>query len=305
MNIVSTDELRLVEAQEISTGTSAEVLMERAGWEAARLINREYSFVRSAHIWVGKGHNGGDGLVIARALASIGWDVQVWLMLPEAEIGELPRRKLAELKEEFPELSVQSGEEHRVWPRTDEILVDALMGIGAKGDLRGSLRQRVEEINQARKLRFFRVVSVDTPSGLHEGSRSLDESTVGENQAVVADLTVTIWVRERLFIPGGIGALGGSNPGRPHFSIPPHPQFTGRGDCGLGDPASSAAAKCDGLQKFPRARLDHRGLPRIDRCAPVDLASVSASGRRLGYAGGAVANLSDCGRLGFASGHGL
>ncbi len=192
MKILSTSQIRSLEEREISAGTPAEVLMEGAGRETARLIIAEYPQVKTAHIWVGKGNNGEDGLVIGRELIKVGWKILVWLAYPSTELGELGIRKLAELRSEFPAVLVKEKGIARIWPKSDELLIDSLLGIGGKGDLRGAMRELVAEINKARRCCFFRTVAIDCPSGLNEESRSLKENLLGGDQAIVADLTVTI-----------------------------------------------------------------------------------------------------------------
>jgi len=74
--ILTAAEMRAAEAAVIAAGTSVEELMERAGLAAAEAIWR-FAGPLPALILCGPGNNGGDGRVIARALAERGVPVRV------------------------------------------------------------------------------------------------------------------------------------------------------------------------------------------------------------------------------------
>ena len=72
MCILSGSQMRSAEKIAVENGTSFEQLMENAGMGAADAIRRRYHFLLTSGsnilILLGRGNNGGDGLVIARAL---------------------------------------------------------------------------------------------------------------------------------------------------------------------------------------------------------------------------------------------
>ena len=163
-------------------GITAEELMERAGREGAAILAREFPRAREALLLIGKGNNGGDGLVIARHLARFGWRIALAIPHHRTELGPLCGRKLDELRAEFPSTLIGPISEGMPWPHADGVVVDALLGIGAKGDLRPALDNAVKLANRKRAERFFRVAAVDGPTGLH----------LGADRALAADLTLCI-----------------------------------------------------------------------------------------------------------------
>ena len=162
-------------------GVSQEELMERAGKGCAERILEAFPGKRKALALIGRGNNGGDGLVIARRLARAGWEVTVSLCAERADLGSLCARKLAEWEGQGGRTAPEGV---RPWAEAD-LVIDALLGIGMSGELRGEPARLVAELNGERSRRFFRTVAVDTPSGLWEGATAA-------SPAVVADLTVTV-----------------------------------------------------------------------------------------------------------------
>lgn len=182
MKIVSTAELVEREQAVIAAGTSAADLMERAGRGMAEIILREFPAVRRGLIVVGKGNNGGDGLVVARYLAAAGWQVRVVLAEGEKSLRDLPREQWQRLGAEHPDVLSHPQLHDTFFPAANELLIDALLGVGSNGLLRPAMAALVERINRARAQRFFRTVALDVPSGLPGDPE----------HAVMADLTITV-----------------------------------------------------------------------------------------------------------------
>jgi ADP-dependent NAD(P)H-hydrate dehydratase / NAD(P)H-hydrate epimerase len=88
--ILTAAEMRAAEEAAIAAGTSVDELMERAGKAAAEAIWR-YAGPLPALVLAGPGNNGGDGHVIARALAARGVAVRV------ATLGDLAAAEPAPL----------------------------------------------------------------------------------------------------------------------------------------------------------------------------------------------------------------
>jgi ADP-dependent NAD(P)H-hydrate dehydratase / NAD(P)H-hydrate epimerase len=191
MRVLSSAQMRSYEEGLIAAGLSAAVLMERAGAGVAALLAREFSGASGFIICVGKGNNGGDGLVIARFLAEAGFRVTVNLAFAPADLRELPGLQL-ERCAGVTNLRFSEPGADWFWPRVGEVLIDALLGLGGEGPLREPMRGFVARINKMRQTTFCRTVALDCPSGLQAGSRALEESGRGLDQAVVADVTVTL-----------------------------------------------------------------------------------------------------------------
>ncbi len=83
MKVVSAMEMREIDSETIEgIGIPGIVLMETAGRAIAHSIERNYPACQHIGIFVGKGNNGGDGLVIARQLVHVGRAVDVFLVSP-------------------------------------------------------------------------------------------------------------------------------------------------------------------------------------------------------------------------------
>ncbi len=166
MDVLSVKEMLAREDEAFRMGITAEALMESAGKAMAESIVAIYPDARKFLVLVGKGNNGGDGLVVARHLAELEKAVQVVLTAPADKLGELPGKELERLRLAFPELEVIPWRDDLDFPGSDGVVIDALLGVQAKGALRGELAQVVARTNAARAANFFRTVALDLPSGL-------------------------------------------------------------------------------------------------------------------------------------------
>ncbi|MBX3436970.1 MAG: NAD(P)H-hydrate epimerase [Planctomycetaceae bacterium] len=169
-------------------GISGLVLMENAGRGAADLLLRQGA--RGAIcVCCGKGNNGGDGFVIARHLEAAGADVHVLLAAdPEALTGDAAVN-FAILRAAGTPHRVMTEEGHDAVSRrlmSAGWIVDALLGTGAQGVVRGDYATLIEAINSSPAP----VLAVDLPSGLDCDLGSPLETCVR------ADLTATFVARK-------------------------------------------------------------------------------------------------------------
>lgn len=190
MDVLSLKEMVAREEEAFHSGLTAAALMEAAGEAMAGRITAIYSRTRNFLVLVGKGNNGGDGLVVARHLATAGRDVRVVLTVPEDQLGDLPHAQLAKLRGAFPRLEITPWRDDLVFPASDGVVIDALLGIQARGALRGVVTQVVAKLNAARAARFFRTVALDLPTGLaalEDGKAPPDKDAI-----VLADVTIAV-----------------------------------------------------------------------------------------------------------------
>jgi hydroxyethylthiazole kinase-like uncharacterized protein yjeF len=202
MDVLSLAEMLAREKEAFQSGITAEALMEAAGEAMANRIRAIYPEARQFLVLVGKGNNGGDGLVVARHLAEAAKIVRVVLTTPTDQPGELPGKELNRLRTAFPEMEIAPWSDAFAFPASDAVVIDALLGVQARGTLRGLLAKVVAKMNAARTAHFFRTVALDLPTGLaayENGSAPKDRDA-----AVVADVTIavgfakTVLVREAL-----------------------------------------------------------------------------------------------------------
>lgn len=176
-------ELRALEASAIASGIAEKDLMELAGRQVARSLQRHFGSGRAIIICVGKGHNGGDALVTARYLHRAGWSVSLLSPYPTEQWAPLTRSNYDRLGSPPLETSLHAID---CGNNAQPILIlDGLLGIGARAGLTDDLLPLAHEIEQYRQSGAH-IVALDLPSGLQA-----DSGETGEG-AVRADLTLTI-----------------------------------------------------------------------------------------------------------------
>ena len=143
--------MRAAEAAAIAAGTPVETLMERAGTAAAEAIWR-FAGPLPALVLCGPGNNGGDGYVIARALAARGVAVRV------AALGRAEERCGARGARQPGTGPVETLADAAPAP----LLIDALFGTGLARPLDEALSRRLLRLAAAARVR----VAVDLPSGV-------------------------------------------------------------------------------------------------------------------------------------------
>ena len=173
--------MREVEEAAFARGVEVEGLMDQAGAGIARAVREFFPHPGRCIVYAGKGHNGGDALVAAERLQRAGWTIDIRLAFPEDDCSELTRKKLQTLRT-VPQNS--SASESRVSPA---IVLDGLLGLGAKHLLGEPIRAAARQINQLRREQNAFVFAVDLPTGLDSHSGETDPE-----DCVIADFTITI-----------------------------------------------------------------------------------------------------------------
>lgn len=137
-------------------------MMENAGrnlaWLALQWLDGDL-VDRPIVVLAGRGNNGGGGLVAARHLANWGAWVQVLCSHPPDTYQGAPAQQLAILQ--AMEVPLAWAEEGWELPPCD-LVVDALIGYGLKGDPRGRVRDLIQLANSS----VAPILSLDVPSGL-------------------------------------------------------------------------------------------------------------------------------------------
>jgi hydroxyethylthiazole kinase-like uncharacterized protein yjeF len=145
--------------------------MAAAGLSVARLGQALAPHAPAVQVWAGPGNNGGDGLVAAQHLQAAGRQVTVCLL---GDANRLPADAQAALRQ-AQEAGVHITDSLLPPASSDDLLIDALLGLGAARPPTGGLAAAIRAINQHRG----RTLGVDIPSGLHPdtGARLGDEAT--------------------------------------------------------------------------------------------------------------------------------
>jgi len=158
--MISPSEMRVIDRNAQYLGVSTLELMENAGKAVAEIARSELKAAGKRVLVVcGPGNNGGDGLVAARHLAS---EARVTVLLarsPDQFSSEEARKNFERLRDVQVLVGLERSEE--AIPQAD-LVIDALLGIGAEGSLREPFATLVRQMNQSGKP----ILSVDVPSGL-------------------------------------------------------------------------------------------------------------------------------------------
>jgi len=158
------EEMRKIDREAIeSLGIPSAELMENAGSASARKIRdlyAEWSCDGTVLILCGPGNNGGDGLVVARHLASAGIKVRTRLFASPADLKgdpalNLERAQAAGLKPLLDNRLVDLEND-------TALVVDALFGTGARGALGAPADAWAVALNESE----LPVVAIDAPSGV-------------------------------------------------------------------------------------------------------------------------------------------
>lgn len=157
--LVTGAEMAALEEELFRSGLPVEALMEKAALAVtARLLEQHGPRLRQhgAVVLVGPGHNGGDGLVVARELHLAGITVAIWSPFSRHKPLTASHRRHA-LWLGIPELPAPPD------PGQAALWVDALLGIGQSRPLADALQMLLAE----RQRRCpGALVAIDVPSGL-------------------------------------------------------------------------------------------------------------------------------------------
>lgn len=246
--LYTAEQVRQMDAQAIASGIGGFELMQRAGAAAFQCIGRLWPNVRRLLVICGPGNNGGDGYVIAYLARRAGFDVQLYSLTDPQKLqgSALQARQMAEdsglAAAHWQAAGFQSAAARL---RNETLIVDALLGSGARGVLQGLFAEAVQSIAQC----GLPVLSVDVPSGVDADTGHVSTC------AVPASATLSFIGRKQ-------GLYTGQAPdftGRLLFDslmIPQHVLHSHPGD----SPSARAISINDVIGTLPRRRpSDHKG----------------------------------------------
>ena len=171
------DEMRATDAWAINDrGVPSLDLMEIAGRAVAEAAAQVATSSRAA-IVCGKGNNGGDGLVAARALRETGFQVDALLLGPPDELSDDAGTNVDRFD---GARQVDPGELGNAM-RGAGVVIDAIFGTGFAGTPRGPAVAAIEALNEV----DAPIVATDIASGVNASTGEV------EGAAVAADVTVT------------------------------------------------------------------------------------------------------------------
>lgn len=195
MKYVSVKQMRFLDKRAIKTyGIPAIVLMENAGASVAREALKMLSSNRkNVAIFCGRGNNGGDGLVAARHLANNKKKVDIFFF---GDINKATPEVMENLcivqkmRLKFHKITSTNIKYLQKYLKNTNLIIDALLGTGTKGNIEGLLKEIITIINHSSKP----VLAVDIPSGLDA------DTGLPSGVAVKATKTVTLGLAKKGFL---------------------------------------------------------------------------------------------------------
>lgn len=184
------------------TGIASFALMRRAGQAAFKILRQHWPDANRIRIYCGPGNNGGDGYIVAVEAKKAGMQVELVSTVDTTQLKGDAAAACRLAKEWGLEIGHLSESQEKKQDKNNpapDLIVDALLGIGLGGDVRGTVADAIAEINQA----DCPVLAIDIPSGLCSDTGSI------LGNAVRADATVAfVGVKQGLLSGRGPGCAG-------------------------------------------------------------------------------------------------
>ena len=181
MRVVTASEMYAIDRYTIEqVGISEDILMENAGQAVTKVLRQRLDPTARIAILAGSGNNGGDGIVVARLLKSEGYNVDLWIVPSSEKLKGAAKRALHIYK--YAGYEVKNYVEHTLKLDRYDVVVDALLGIGVRGDVKSPYQEIIHEMNHIHSLTVY---SIDLPSGVSANKGEVDI-------AVQANVTITI-----------------------------------------------------------------------------------------------------------------
>lgn len=192
MHVVTGEEMRRIDEAVINRFVPGLTLMERAGQGIFESIAEHFQPLgdTTVSIFLGRGNNAGDGLVVARLLVESGARVYLHYLHEPKDFSPDAFKNYERLGKNKTKHAINedylylSDWEQKVVGAFDEsdLVVDALLGTGITKNVRDNYETVIEIINQG----GLPVISVDIPSGVNAATGEVMGASVR------ADLTVTM-----------------------------------------------------------------------------------------------------------------
>ncbi len=155
--LVSASQMNSLEHLLLSSGLPVASLMEKVGQSMASWFLQNSSLIENGVVLlIGPGHNGGDGLVVARELYLAGFEVHIWCPF------KINKALTAQLLSHVQWLGIRELEEEPAITGK-ELWIDALFGLGQTKPLPELM---AEMLKKRGDICPGRLVSLDVPAGL-------------------------------------------------------------------------------------------------------------------------------------------
>ena len=191
--IITAEEAKQKDIEAQRSRISPVPLMQIAAEGIAKAVQARLKDGQTVTAICGTGNNGGDGVLAALLLHRNGYDARIVLCGNADRCTTDTARYLRAAEEEGVSILPE-------WePKENELLIDALFGVGLSRPIEGERKDLIERMNASGKT----IVSADLPSGLHANTG------VALGAAVHADCTVTMQAKKPGMLLGQGRALCG------------------------------------------------------------------------------------------------
>ena len=193
--IVKANQMEALEQEILSSGLPVEALMEKVGQRMSRWLLTNSSLTdKGVIVLVGPGHNGGDGLVVARELFLAGVKVSIWCPL-------LPSKSLTKKQLLYSNWLGVEQLKNDPDPSGDQLWIEALFGLGQTRQLPQSIADLLVKRHQKKP---GNLISLDIPAGICS-----DSGIAFNDQAAHACYTLTVgFVKQGLIQDSALDYVG-------------------------------------------------------------------------------------------------
>ncbi|TDX50947.1 NAD(P)H-hydrate dehydratase [Orenia marismortui] len=187
IKLVTADQMKEIDRYSIEEiGIPGIVLMERAALEVKKVAEDYLSDLKKSKVivLVGTGNNGGDGLAVARMLQEAGYNVEVFIVGEKVKVtddAKVNLNILEKLKIEVKEIvMVEELLDLKTRLDSSDLIIDALLGTGIKGKLRGIYPEVISIVNKSN----LPVISIDIPSGVEADTGRVEDIAIQAKETI-------------------------------------------------------------------------------------------------------------------------
>jgi len=186
IEILSSQQTYAADSATIKSGTPSINLMENAGCTIVDTITQRF-FKQPTLVLCGPGNNGGDGFVVARRLAQLGWEVDVKIFDKKKQFKNDAKTAYSKYTGNITALDSNFSKKYG-------LIIDAIFGVGLSRPIDGELAEIIPIINDS----GAKIIAVDMPTGVNADTGQI------MGVAIKANLTVTFARKKigQVLLPG-------------------------------------------------------------------------------------------------------
>ena len=164
---------------------SGYTLMQEAGLALFKFVQSKA--LAPIAIFIGSGNNGGDGLVLAKLLLQGGIQSTVFSLAPESKFKNEAKLALDDFLQaggslfDFKKINEEPRQASLLLHDGFKLIVDGMLGNGAKGELRPEFATAVETINGS----GLPVIAGDAPTGYDSGAHIRNNICIRANESML------------------------------------------------------------------------------------------------------------------------